>query len=119
MAEFDISSDIPVSNTSKNRGEEAEIPSAPFDDLDKQAKAGKHKRHQHFQGSLNCIVILALWAIFLSVILCGGVYLWHMLTPECEHFLTQIQLEQIRTFVVTAILSSSLTNYANRHINEE
>lgn len=119
MGEFDISSDIPVSNTSKNRGEEAEIPSAPFDDLDKQAKAGKHKRHQHFQGSLNCIVILALWAIFIAVLTSGGIYLWHMLTPIKLHFLESNQLEQIRTFVVTAILSSSLTNYANRHINEE
>lgn len=91
----------------------------PLENLEQKAKEGKHKRHQHFQGSLNCIVILALWAIFLSVILCGGAYLWHMLTAKSLHFLEDGQLEQIRTFVVTAILSSSLTNYANRHINEE
>lgn len=91
----------------------------PDDELNQKAKEGKHKRHQHFQGSLNCIVILALWAIFIAVLTSGGVYLWHMLTPESWHFLQAPQLEQIRTFVVTAILSSSLTNYANRHINEE
>ncbi|UXN34376.1 hypothetical protein N8E86_10015 [Avibacterium paragallinarum] len=89
------------------------------DDLDRKAKEGKHKRHQSFQESLNCIVIIALWAIFIAVLACGLVYLWHMLTPPHRHFLESSQLEQIRTFVVTAILSSSLTNYANRHINEE
>lgn len=91
----------------------------PVDSLEQKAKEGKHHRHQNFQRSLNCIVILSLWAIFLSVLFCGGVYLWHMLSPENWHFLSSSQLEQIRTFVVTAILSSSLTNYANRHINEE
>lgn len=94
-------------------------PQNPQDDLDQKAKKGKHTRHQHFQNSLNCIVILSLWAIFLAVLLCGATYLWHMLTPESKHFLETSQLEQIRTFVVTAILSSSLTNYANRHINDE
>ena len=101
MGEFDdINPSIDISNKSpENRGEEKEMPPSALDnELESQAKKGKHKRHQHFQGSLNCIVILA---------------------PECKHFLAQAQLDQIRTFVVTAILSSSLTNYANRHINEE
>lgn len=94
-------------------------PQSQDDDLDKNAKKGKHKRHQHFQNSLNCIVILSLWAIFLAVLLSSAIYLWHMLTPELYHFLIPPQLDTIRTFVTTAILSSSLTNYANRHINEE
>lgn len=96
-----------------------DIPFIKDDDLEREAKKSKHKRHQNFQQSLNCIVIIALWAIFIAVLVCGLVYLWHMLTPSCLHFLESSQLEQIRTFVVTAILSSSLTNYANRHINEE
>ena len=122
MGEFDdINPSIDISNKSpENRGEEKEMPPSALDNaLESQAKKGKHKRHQHFQGSLNCIVILALWSIFFAVLVCGAVYLWHMITPECKHFLAQAQLDQIRTFVVTAILSSSLTNYANRHINEE
>lgn len=106
-----------LGNVSAHSPQTEDIP--PTDNLEQKAKEGKHKRHQNFQSSLNCIVILSLWAIFLSVLSCGVVYLWHMLTPEYKHFLTQTQLEQIRTFVVTAILSSSLTNYANRHINEE
>lgn len=106
-----------LGNVSTSTPHTEDIP--PTEPLEQKAKEGKHKRHQHFQGSLNCIVILALWSIFLSVLACGGVYLFHMLTPETKHFLKETQLEQIRTFVVTAILSSSLTNYANRQINEE
>lgn len=88
-------------------------------DLKKLAEGEKHSRHQKFQNALNWLVIIALWLIFASVVICGLSYLAHMILPKKWHYLDIEQLEQIRTFVVTAILSSSLTNYANRNINEE
>lgn len=105
----------------ENKQKEEDIP--PSNDVDgeleQSEKQNRHKRHQRFQSSLNWIVIISLWLIFGSVVLSGGIYLFHMLTTEKWHFLNPIQLEQVRTFVVTALLSSSLTNYANRHINDE
>ncbi|HHT7698625.1 hypothetical protein [Pasteurella multocida] len=89
------------------------------EELKRSAKKNNHSRDQTFKNHVNLIALIGLWCVVFAVILSGAFYLYHMLSPECWHFLNQTQLEQIRTFVVTAILSSSLTNYANRHINEE
>ncbi|HEH9770447.1 TPA: hypothetical protein SIC81_000782 [Pasteurella multocida] len=89
------------------------------EELKRTAKKNNHTRDQTFKNHVNIIALIGLWGITGAVILCGVFYLYHMLSPESLHFLNQPQLEQIRTFVVTAILSSSLTNYANRHINDE
>lgn len=89
------------------------------EELKRAAKKNNHSRDQTFKNHVNIVALIGLWGVVVAVLLSGIFYLYHMLSPECWHFLNQAQLEQIRTFVVTAMLSSSLTNYANRHINEE
>lgn len=108
------------SNTIKNRRPEtSETPDELDEELKRSAKKNNHSRDQTFKNHVNIVALVGLWGVVAAVVLCGLFYLYHMLSPQLWHFLTQAQLEQIRTFVVTAILSSSLTNYANRHINEE
>nr|WP_269822301.1 hypothetical protein [Aggregatibacter actinomycetemcomitans] len=108
------------SNTTKNRRPEiSDHPDELDEELKRTAKRNNHTRDQAFKNHVNIIALIGLWGVVSAVVLCGIFYLYHMLSPVCWHFLNQAQLEQIRTFVVTAILSSSLTNYANRHINDE
>ncbi|AKA46374.1 TPA: hypothetical protein ACPQYX_000317 [Haemophilus influenzae] len=110
-------------NSNLTQKETPRVLESPTDELDeelrKSAKQGEHNRDQTFRNHVNIIALIGLWGVVVAVILCGFVYLYHMLSPECWHFLNTQQLETIRTFVVTAILSSSLTNYANRHIDEK
>lgn len=110
-------------NSNLTQGTTPQISESPNDELDEElkrsAKQGEHNRDQTFKNHVNHVALIGLWGVVIAVMLCGVFYLYHMLSPERCHFLSTNQLEQIRTFVVTAILSSSLTNYANRHINEE
>lgn len=110
-------------NSNLTQKETPRVLESPTDELDeelrKSAKQGEHNRDQTFKNHVNLVALIGLWGVVIAVMLCGVFYLYHMSSPEHCHFLSTNQLEQIRTFVVTAILSSSLTNYANRHINEE
>ena len=105
------------------QGTTPQISESPNDELDEElkrsAKQGEHNRDQTFKNHVNLVTLIGLWGVVIAVILCGIFYLYHMLSPESWQFLSTQQLETIRTFVVTAILSSSLTNYANRHIDEK
>ncbi|MBT9319325.1 hypothetical protein [Actinobacillus pleuropneumoniae] len=110
-------------DSSLTQGTTPQINNAPNDELEEElkrsARKNNHSRDQTFKNHVNIVALIGLWGVVVAVILCGVSYLYHMLSPESWHFLSPNQLEQIRTFVVTAVLSSSLTNYANRHINEE
>lgn len=85
-------------------------------DLEREGARRDHKRQQAFRDHVNVAVIVLFWAVAVCVGAGVLVYAWHLLTPAGWHFATEAALAKLETILVAAILSSALTNYANRQM---
>lgn len=85
-------------------------------DLQHDGARRDHNRQQAFRDHVNAAVIVLFWAVAVCVGAGVVVYAWHLLTPAGWHFATEAALSKLETILVAAILSSALTNYANRQM---
>lgn len=89
---------------------------AEGEDLEREGARRDHNRQQAFRDHVNVAVIALFWAVAACVGAGVLVYAWHLLTPVCWHFATEAALSKLETILVAAVLSSALTNYANRQM---
>lgn len=85
-------------------------------DLQTDGAKRDHGRKQAFRDHVNRAVITLFWAVVTSVGTGVLVYAWHLLTPLGWHFLGDQALGKLEALLGAAILSSALTNYANRQM---
>jgi hypothetical protein len=86
-------------------------------DIEKDGKEQEHDRHQAFRNHINKATILLFWVIAVGI-LCGIVtFVFHLITPDSLHYLTQIQLDKLQTMLSGAVLSSLLTGYVKRRMD--
>ncbi len=86
------------------------------EDLEQQGKKKEHERHQQFRDNLNLATLIIFWVIVICVVWGIVTYTFHILTPDNWHYLGDDQLDQLRSILATAILSSALTGYANKQM---
>jgi hypothetical protein len=86
------------------------------EDIEALALRREYDRHQNFQDWLNrgvtVIMVTILVCLFLAVIS----FAWHILTPASLHYLSESQLDTIKTILGTAVFSSALTGYVNKRM---
>ncbi|MDA1311958.1 MAG: hypothetical protein O2968_01360 [Acidobacteria bacterium] len=77
-------------------------------------KLKQYRRDNTVKTHLHCATILGFWAFVLGVLGIGLVWFWHLVTPECWHYLSQSQEGEIKTILVTAITSAAMTRAAKK-----
>lgn len=85
---------------------------AAGNDLESRAKTKEHVRHQAFRDHVNTALIVIFWTIAACMVMGILAFAHHLLTPATWHFLSKEQLDQIKTLLTSALLSSALTGYA-------
>ena len=86
-------------------------------DLEKDGKEQEHNRHQLFRNHVNKATIAIFWLIVASLVVGISTYVWHMVTPPSWHYLTDPQLGELKTVLVTAVSSSALTQYVKKRMD--
>lgn len=84
--------------------------------LEHDGKKRDHERFQTFRDHVNRATLYIFWSICISIMLGVVTYTWHLLTPESCHYIPSSQLDELKTILGAAILSSALTGYANKHL---
>lgn len=120
-----------ISNQAANTGFEPDSPPASAgylmaqteaaklaagDQLEQDGKEKEHNRHQKFKDHVNIAVLVLFWTIVVCVLLGLLTFLFHLICPSAWHYLDERQLEKLQTFLGAAVLSSALTEYANKRM---
>lgn len=87
------------------------------DTLDADGKEQEHNRHQKFRNHVNWAVLVIFWALAIGVALGMLVFVFHLLAPQPWHWLSDAQLDKLQTLLGAALLSSALTQYANKRMS--
>ncbi len=85
-------------------------------DLEKDGRTQEHRRHQQFRNHANWATLALFWIIVACIAMGVVAYVYHLLTPECWHWLSQDALDKLQTLLGAAILSSALTQYVSKRM---
>ena len=81
--------------------------------LQKDADSQEHGRHQKFRNHINHATLIIFWSVVVCLVVSIFIFSYHMLTPETWHFLSQSQVDTLKTVLSGAILSSAMSGYVN------
>ena len=81
--------------------------------LEKQRNA--HRRGERFRELFSLGMQLLFGTIILITIIAVLVVAWHHLTPEKYAWLSEDQLQQIRTFLFSGAVISAVSSHIQRH----
>lgn len=86
------------------------------DDLDTVAKQNEHNRTETFRNSVAWGVLVLFWAVVIGAILMGAFWLWHIVTPDCLHFLSPAAVDKIQTLLIGGTSSGFMSGYAKKKL---
>lgn len=86
----------------------------PERDLKKEAEEADHDRGERFKGHLDNIAIILMYAIAAALLIAGGIWFWHIITP-C-HFLPPEQLSVLQNMLTGGILVSGGAAYVKKRL---
>ena len=89
---------------------------ASGDNLDKDGKTKEHNRHQKFRDHVNMAALVLFWALICCVVLGLVTFVFHLLAPDSWSYLSGAQQDKLQTLLGAALLSSALTQYANKRM---
>jgi hypothetical protein len=104
------------SNGSDAIANEEALKLATGGDLDKAAEVREHGRHQTFRDHVNRATLILFWLIIICVAIGVLSFVLHLVTPACWHYLKEKQLDDLKSMLGAAVLSSALTGYANQRM---
>lgn len=79
---------------------------------------GELRRDEALRSHLHhCSVILLYFGVIVLLV-CAGVWLYHLLTPIPWHFLTTDQRSQLQNLLISALGSSVVTDYGRRMLEK-
>lgn len=86
-------------------------------DLKRDGERREHRRHQAFRDHVNIATLILFWAIIFCVMVGVAAFAFHLVFPKHWHYLDRDQLDQLKSMLGAAVLSSALTGYASRRMN--
>lgn len=86
------------------------------DELEKEAAAREHLRNQAFRDNFELMAIIGLWVAFLALIGLAGVWVWHITTPLCWHWLDNAQISTIQNIVTGGVVAAALGDHFKRRL---
>jgi len=86
------------------------------DDLEKDGKRRDHGRDQRFRDHVNIATLTLFWFVVVCVMIGVISFTFHLVFPQSWHYLDKGQLDQLKTILGAAVLSSALTGYASKRM---
>lgn len=74
----------------------------------KTLEDARKERENQKEGAKHKILLFAMWFLFVLACLTLGVYAFHMLSPESEHWLSAQQISKIETTFIGGIVGTML-----------
>lgn len=87
----------------------------PARDLRREADESDHDRNERFKRHFDNIGIVALYVVACALLLSGGIWFWHIVTP-C-HFLKPEQLAVLQNMLTGGVLVSVGTAYMKKRLS--
>jgi len=84
-------------------------------DLRREADESDHDRNERFKQHFDHVGIAALYVTALALLLAGGFWFWHIVTPW--HFLAPEQLSVLQNMLTGGVLVSVGTNYMKKRLS--
>lgn len=82
--------------------------------LEQRAKANEHQRSEKWKNHFNWAFIGAFWFLWGCFIIISGVLVYHWVTPEDCHWLSDARLDQLKTLVIAVFASSAISNQQSK-----
>ena len=87
----------------------------PERDLRREADESDHDRSERFKRHFDNIGIVAMYAIAFALLIAGGFWFWHIVTPW--HFLEPGQLTVLQNMLTGGVLVSVGTAYMKKRLS--
>lgn len=85
-------------------------------ELKKAAAKKEYDREQRFKDHFEAIAIWSLYGLALAFFLSAVIWLWHMLAPECLHYLTPEQQSKLQALLTGGILAGAISNHMRKRL---
>lgn len=86
------------------------------DELRREAEKNDHKRNENFLNHFEFIAIGGLWIAAFSFLIVGVTWLYHLLTPECWHWLDADHLAKLQNIVTGGVLTSVAAGHLKKRL---
>ena len=87
----------------------------PERDLRREADESNHDRSERFKSHLDNIAIAAMYPVAGTLLMAGGFWFWHIVTPW--HFLEPDQLDVLQNMLTGGVLVSVGTAYMKKRLS--
>ena len=87
------------------------------DKLKKIAEENEAKRTERFRDHFERLAIFTLYVVYLSLLLVGLVWLFHIITPTCWHFLTPAQAEKVQAIITGGIIAGIAAGHLKKRLS--
>ena len=108
--------DLPLWDQLEDSRAEQESRGLSEGSLRAEAEKNQHGRDERFKTALHVAGLGILLLVVSAFVVMGGVWLWHLLTTSCHHWLTEEQLETIQTIVFSSVAAITASSYARRYM---
>ena len=78
--------------------------------LDEQARESDHQRSENWKNHCSKAFIRTFWVFWTFFIIMSAVLIYHWLTPDTWHWLSDVQLDHLKTIVIAVLASSAVSS---------
>lgn len=95
-------------------------PPQPSGEANAEAAAfasGKLRRSETRDRHLHYCALVFLWCALLGFLAASGVWLWHIITPDKLHFLTDVERTSLQNILFTAVGSAAVGRTGKKYLS--
>jgi hypothetical protein len=85
--------------------------------LEREAAEQEHDRNQKFRNHFEKIAIGALWILAFGLLAIALIWLYHMVTPICWHWLDIEQLDDLQGILTGGLIVGVLTDHFRKRLS--
>jgi hypothetical protein len=91
----------------------------PVRDLKVEADEAEHRRTESFRDHFERVAICALWVLFSSMGVIGGVWIWNLIMPvhSPAHWLDSDQMEKLQDILTGGIIAGLVADHFKRRMD--
>ena len=86
------------------------------DELRKHAVSREAQRTERFRDQFECIAILGLWVLALSILALFLVWFWHLVVPLSWRWLTDGEIGRVQSIVLGGVLASFALGHIRKRL---
>lgn len=86
--------------------------------LARESREAEARRNEAFRDHFEKIAIWALYLIGASIVAAAGIWLYHLLAPECYRWLTKEQVDRIQDVVTGGIIVGIVSGHLKKRLSD-